>query len=155
MMSRLIPALFLLTGLIATGCKDDDDDTPATANTVELTATLSGAQQVPAVTSSGTGAFSGTYNRDTRVLTYSVTYSGLSAAPVAGHIHLGSPGKTGQVRVPFASVATSPITGTVTFAAADTAQMRTVELLLSQRAYVNLHTTANPSGEIRGNIRPK
>lgn len=111
---------------------------------VNLTATLNGAQEVPVNGSAATGTFAGTYNRNTRQLTYTVTYQGV--APTSGHIHTGTPGNNGPVVIPFASLA-SPITGTFTLNA-DLA-----DRLLNNGTYVNIHSAAFPAGEIRGNIR--
>lgn len=137
--------LCLVSLALATACKKDKDPDPTPpANTVNLSATLNSKQEVPFNSSAATGTMTGTYNKDTKVLTYTVTYTGLT--PVAGHIHRGRPGQNGGVAVPFASVATSPITGTATLTAAD------ADSLLAGKMYVNLHTAAFAGGEIRGNI---
>lgn len=139
--------LMLVAGVTLASCKDDDDDnTPS--DVVNLTATLNGANHNPAVATSATGTFTGSVNKSTKVLTYSVAYAGLT--PVNAHIHRGGPGHNGGVIVPFAPPAagyTSPIAGTFTFT-----QQADVDSLLAGRMYVNLHTAANPGGEIRGNI---
>lgn len=118
---------------------------------VRLVATLSGAAERPTpVASPGTGTFTGVLDRSTRVLSYTVTYSGFT--PTAGHIHRvapNSPTFVGPVEVPFAALG-SPITGTVTLASKERA-----DSLIRGFYYVNLHTPANPGGEIRGNIRPE
>ncbi|WP_303311454.1 CHRD domain-containing protein [Hymenobacter sp. BT730] len=127
-----------------TGCKKDDDNaTPTTSN---LQAAINGQQEVPAVTSPGSGNFTGTYDKNTHKLTYNVTYQGIT--PSAGHIHAAAPGANGPVVVPFSSIA-SPITGTATLSEADAAE------LMAGHFYVNFHTSDNPSGEIRGNITVK
>lgn len=133
----------LLGALTVSGCKKEDE--PA-KETVELTANVNGQQEVPANASTASGTMTGTYNKTTRVLTYTVTYQGIT--PAAGHIHQAAPGANGPVMVPFSSIA-SPITGTATLSQADG------DALLAGNAYVNLHTQAFPGGEIRGNIRQK
>jgi hypothetical protein len=110
---------------------------------VALTAVINGRQEVPPTPSAATGTFVGVFNKDTRVLNYTVTYTGFT--PTMGHLHRGAPGTNGPVVVPFSSL-TSPITGTFTFSEADAA------LLLNNGFYVNLHSAAFPGGEIRGNI---
>ena len=121
---------------------------PANAR-VMLTSTLSGAAELPApVASQGTGTFTGVLDRSTRVLSYTVTYSGIT--PVAGHLHRIAPNSStgvGPVEVPFAALG-SPIIGTTTL----TSQGR-ADSLINGFYYANLHTTANPGGELRGNIR--
>src|SRR5690349_5900641 len=99
-MKTFLYAFGLLLALAAApGCNDDDDDNTPVNNTVQLQATLNGAQEVPANTSTATGTFSGTYDKNTRLISYTVTYQGLT--PVAGHIHQAAPGVSGPVIVPF------------------------------------------------------
>jgi hypothetical protein len=136
-------ALLLMSSAAFTACKKDD--APAATSTVKLTAAINGQQEVPANTSTGTGTMTGSYDKTTRVLTYTVTYQGIT--PSAGHIHQAAPGVNGGVIVPFSSVAASPITGTATLSEADAAK------LLAGETYVNFHTQAYTSGEIRGNIK--
>ena len=138
--------LLLFVGLLTfTACKKDDDQQPA--NVVNLTATLDSKQAVPTTTSTATGTFTGTYDKDTKVLTYSVTYQGLT--PNKGHIHMGAPGVAGGVLLGFSSVTTSPITGTATLKTED------ADKILSGNTYVNLHSTTFGNGGIRGNITVK
>ncbi|GAB3287371.1 CHRD domain-containing protein [Hymenobacter tenuis] len=146
-MKTTFPAFLLLlfVSVAMPACNDDDDDNDTTpTTTVQLQASLTGQQEVPATPSSATGTFSGSFDKVTRVLTYTVSYQGL--APSAGHIHQGAPGINGGVLVPFSSVATSPITGTATLTEDNATK------LLAGETYVNLHTPAYPGGEIRGNI---
>lgn len=116
---------------------------------IMLTATLSGSAERPTpVVSPGTGTFTGVLDRASRVLSYTVTYSGLT--PTAGHLHRITPNSAvgnGPVEVPFAALG-SPITGMVTLAS-----VGRVDSLINGFYYANLHTPANPGGEIRGNIR--
>ena len=138
----------LLAGLATTAaCKKDKKEEPAPAQpTVYLSAVVNGAQQTPPNASTATGTFSGEFNPNTRVLTYRLVYQGLT--PSAAHIHLGAPGVSGTVIVPFTVTAAtvSPITGTVTFSETDAATFK------AQALYVNMHTAAFPNGEIRGDI---
>lgn len=120
--------------------------TPRRVAPMKLTATLSGQNEVPANNSTATGAFSGTYDSDSKVLTYEVTYQGLT--PTMGHIHRGAPGQNGGVEIGFKDVSSSPIRGTATLTAAK------ADSLMAGLYYVNLHTQAFPGGEIRGNITP-
>ncbi|MDU0370832.1 CHRD domain-containing protein [Hymenobacter endophyticus] len=147
-MLHKITSLVLAAGLLTfSACNNDDDDATPASNMVNVAATLDGKQEVPANSSTATGAMTGTYDKTTRTLTYRVTYTGLT--PAAGHIHQAAPGVNGGVIVPFSSVATSPITGTATLSEADGAK------LLSGETYVNLHTQAYSGGEIRGNMTVK
>jgi hypothetical protein len=115
-------------------------------NNVRLAASLSGSEEVPAVNTAGRGSFDGSYNKDTRMLAYTVTYTGLSGPATAAHFH--GPAAVGQnagVVVPFASAA-DPIKGETTLTDAQAAD------LLAGRWYVNVHTRAHPGGEIRGQV---
>ena len=110
-------------------------------------ATLSGAQEVPPTSSGGSGKAEVRLHGDNSI-EWKVTYSGLSAPPTAGHIH--GPAAAGQnagVQVPFASVATQPITGKAQLNATQVADLK------AGRMYVNLHTPSSPGGEIRGQLR--
>ena len=101
------------------------------------------------IASTGKGAGTFTYDPATHVLTYNVTYEGLSGPAVAAHIHgPAAPGANGPPVVPFANAA-SPITGTATLTDAQAAD------LAAGKWYVNVHTAANKGGEIRGQITAK
>jgi hypothetical protein len=111
-------------------------------------AALSGAQEVPPVTTSATGNAEVSFNSSNNQLTWRVTYSGLSGPATGAHIH--GPAAAGQnagVLVPFTNVTTQPISGQGTITAAQAAD------LAAGRWYVNVHTAANPGGEIRGQLR--
>jgi hypothetical protein len=98
------------------------------------------------ITSSGTGTATLSLDPASKVLTYTVTYSGLTGPATAAHIHAAAaPGGNGRPVVPFANPA-SPISGTVTLTDAQIADLH------NGLWYVNVHTAANGGGEIRGNI---
>jgi hypothetical protein len=135
----------LATLALATACKKDDTNTPAT---MQVSGTLNAASEVPAPTgtTTGSGTVTGTYTPTTMVLNYTITYSGLSTMPAsAGHFHFGRPGRAGSVFYTFPTT-TSPITGTVTLNPAQ------ADSLMAGRVYANLHTSANAGGEIRANV---
>ena len=118
-------------------------------NIVRLAATINGYNQTPSNNSPATGVMSGTFDKTTRLLTYTVAYDGFpaGAGPNAGHFHVTTPGMmTGDVAVALASLA-SPVNSTTTLTTAQAAQ------LLAGTMYVNLHTVAFPNGEIRGNVQ--
>ena len=154
-MKRIFSILLLATGLLAaTACsKTSDNMAPAVVALPAVSGTFSGAQQVPVATTSATGSFVGTFDKVTRELRYTITFTGLT--PVAGHLHTGAPGMLGNVFQSFPkNNATSdgyesPITGTTTLTQAQAAA------LLANGIYANLHTAANPGGEIRADLTVK
>nr|WP_245563786.1 CHRD domain-containing protein [Spirosoma luteum] len=114
---------------------------------IQLKATMSGAAERPTPNAStATGAFAGVIDPSTRVLSYTVTYSGLT--PTMGHLHrINAATGAGPVEIPFPGLA-SPIIGTTTLTTAGR-----VDSLLNGYYYANLHTTMFPAGEIRGDIK--
>src|SRR5579883_1991535 len=104
-------ALAALLGVAAPG-------RPAQAAPLSFTVALSGAQQVPPVQTAGTGTADLTYDPATQVVTWSITYSGLSSPATMAHFHgPAGPGKNAAVLIWLtkkgAAVA-SPITGKAT-----------------------------------------
>ena len=120
---------------------------PSSADTSGLTAQLVGTSEVPPTTTQGSGTLDGKFNPHTNELSYRVTYENLSGAPTAGHFHGPAlAGENAGVAIPLASDLGSPITGSATLTAPQAAE------LMAGKWYVNLHTAANPDGEIRGQV---
>ena len=118
-------------------------------NTVRIGGSMSGSEEVPVVNTAGRGMVEGTYNKETRKLAYTVTYTGLSGPATAAHFHgPASSGQNAGVVLPFADPA-DPIKGEATLTEAQAAD------LLAGRWYANVHTRANPGGEIRGQVMAK
>ncbi|MCP3370922.1 CHRD domain-containing protein [Bradyrhizobium cajani] len=118
---------------------------PASAE--KLKATLDAKSEVPAVTSSGTGTADLDYDAASKKLSWKLTYSGLSGPATAGHFHgPAEAGKNAGVAVPIANIASSPVEGSATLTDAQAAD------LLAGKYYINIHTAANPGGEIRGQV---
>jgi len=118
---------------------------PASAE--KLKATLDGKSEVPATTSSGTGTADLNYDAVSKKLSWTVTYSGLSGPATAAHFHgPAEAGKNAGVAVPIPNAAASPVKGEATLTDAQAAD------LLGGKYYVNIHTAANPGGEIRGQV---
>ena len=113
-------------------------------------ATLSGSQEVPPTNTQGRGAAEIQLNTNTYVLTWKVTYSGLSGPATAAHIHgPAGPGSNAGVLVPFAGANANPIVGQATITPQQYGD------LAAGQWYVNIHTAANPGGEIRGQLRKR
>lgn len=134
---------------------------PVQAGT-DFRAMLSGAQEVPAVNTMATGEAVFTLSPDGMSITYRVTVSNINDV-FASHIHMAPAGVNGPVVVPlFAGAKPGPFTGILaegTITAANLSGpllgMPLESLLTAIKAgntYVNVHTTAHPGGEIRGQI---
>jgi hypothetical protein len=121
--------------------------TAAFAQQVKLKAELSGAQEVPPTTTQGKGNADITFDTASKQLSWTVSYSGLSGPATAAHFHgPAEAGKNAGVAVPIPNHGTSPVTGSATLTEAQATE------LLAGRYYVNIHTAANPGGEIRGQV---
>lgn len=119
------------------------------AHAVEISAQLSSAQEVPPTQSAGTGQLTGNFDPATRALDYNLAYQGLTGPATAAHLHGPAPaGKNAPVMVPF-TVAASPISGHATLTEPQAAD------LMAGNMYANIHTAANPGGEIRGQVSHK
>jgi hypothetical protein len=120
---------------------------PCRAETINLTASLKGSEETPPNTTSGTGSLKGTYDTDSKKLTWDVTYSGLSGPATAAHFHgPAGPGKAAPVEVPAPDADKNPIVGSATLTEAQAKD------LLDGNVYFNIHTAANKAGEIRGQV---
>jgi hypothetical protein len=118
----------------------------AYAETVSLKADLKGSNEVPPNTSPATGKAEATLDTQTKVLTWTVTYADLTGPALGAHFHGPSePGKNAGIVLPFKTVQ-SPIQGTATLTENQVAD------ILAGKWYANVHTAANPGGEVRGQM---
>lgn len=142
---RTILLLVCLSGLALSS-------TPSLAASQSFEVTLTGAQQAPPVDTAGKGTAKLTYDPATRVVHWTITYEGLSGAVTMAHFHGPAElGKNAGVQVWLAkqgSAVQSPIRGHATLTPDQAKQFEAGEW------YVNLHTKANPGGEIRGQVVP-
>jgi hypothetical protein len=114
----------------------------------KLSAKLTAAREVPkpkGVPSGATGTFTGTLRG--KKLTFRLTFAHLSGKATAAHIHKGKAGKSGPVLVALCGPCKSPVVKTVTV----TSNQR--DAIEHGATYVNVHTTKNAGGEIRGQIK--
>ncbi len=119
------------------------------SHTTTFTGLMSGASEVPANDSKGTGMAEASLNQDNYMLKWRVSYSNLSGPAKAGHIHgPAAAGANAPVVFPFADPA-SVIEGSATLTPAQAADM------LAGKYYVNIHTAKFPNGEIRAQLVPK
>lgn len=119
----------------------------ARAEMVKFHGAMSTSMEVPPKSTDGKGNIDATLDTATKMLTYDLTYSGLTGPATAAHLHgPADVGANAGVLVPFAAPLTSPIHGTATLTDAQIAD------LMAGKMYANVHTAANPGGEIRGQV---
>ena len=141
--------------------------------TASFEARMTGFNEVPPILTNGTGTFHATVTATS--LTYTETFSGLTSPVLQSHIHFAERGVNGAVFVflctnlgngpagtPACPAGGGTVSRTVTAAdvlgvgsqhitAGDFAAL--LRILRSGDAYVNVHTTMFPAGEIRGQVR--
>ncbi len=120
----------------------------ASAATIHYNARLSGRSEIPKTDSKGKGRFTATYDTATKALDYKLTFDDLSGPATAAHIHgPATRAQSAGVVTPLGDKnPTSPVSGSVTLTDDQ------AKALQSAKLYVNVHTAANPGGEIRGQI---
>jgi hypothetical protein len=112
---------------------------------------MSGDQQVPALASAASGIAATTVDRETGTVTLHLHATGADDA-TASHIHPGYAGQNGGVQIGLQQDAADAGHWSVSAAQFSAAGLADY---LAGRLYVNLHTPANPAGEIRGQITPR
>ena len=142
---KRLGVLILAAGLFAACESDSTDD-----NMYSLSGSASGAQENPPVTTSGTANLSGSYNRDNNVLSYTITWSGMSGPLTAAHFHGPAPVGVNAPPVFDIDITANGISGSAS--ATVTLDDTTETHLLNGRLYYNLHTALNPAGEVRAQV---
>lgn len=122
-----------------------------------FTGTFTGAAEVPPVATNAGGTVYVFINPAGTEIKYAVSYTGLSGPLVAAHIHGGVPGVAGPIMLPL-TPGPSTMFGSLTQAnfqstSAATTWAGALSLIRTGKAYVNLHTAAHPSGEVRAQLR--
>ena len=131
-------------------------------------ARLRGLEETPAVITNATGTFQATPT--STGFNYTLTYSGLSSTALFAHIHIGQRNVAGAVVIflcggggkPSCPATSGSVSGTIS--AADVVNVpaqgitggdltNVLRAIRSGVAYVNVHSTTSPTGEIRGQIR--
>lgn len=126
--------------------------TPVPGQQTQFAATLTGSQEVPSVNTSGYGSARLQMNAERTEVTIEVTATGLSGPLTGAHIHEGMAGASGPAVKPL-EIKGNTVKGV--WRLNDTVSPLTSDLitkLMNGQLYINLHTTANPNGEIRGQI---
>jgi hypothetical protein len=120
---------------------------PAAAATLKYTADLEAVSETPPTASTGTGMAAVSYDTTSKMLTWTITYKGLTGDATAAHFHgPAAVGSKAPPVVPTNGNLASPITGTATLSAKQAAD------LAAGMWYFNVHTAKYPDGEIRGQV---
>ena len=137
---------------------------PASAQTFTLTATLTGANETPAPINTGAfGSATVTLNVTTRSISWVVDVFNLPSGVTAGHIHVGAVGTPGPTVVNFVV----PTTASNDFRIAGSLNATEwtlrpdqgirsaddmIQAILGGNSYVNVHSSVNGGGEVRGQL---
>lgn len=168
-MKKLVIAT-ALGALFAAGIASADDN---------VRATLIGFQEVPSVSTDGSGTFEAVINKNGDAIDFEITYTGIQGTVTQSHMHVGQRSVNGGIVLWICGTATNPepanagntnvctspnghFTGTWTGANVQTLgtqQIKTgeldevIEAIRAGVAYVNVHSNLSPGGEIRGQVR--
>jgi len=156
-----------LAALFAAGAASADD---------KVRARLSGLQEVPVVSTEANGTFEADIGRTGDAIDYEITYTGMQGTVTQSHMHVGQRSVNGGIVLWICGSATNPgPAGTQVCTSPNghfagtwrpenvqnvaTQQIATGELdeviaaIRAGAAYVNVHTSLSPGGEIRGQVR--
>lgn len=150
-MFRHFALLSLALGLTVAACDEDDGTGPAPRH---LTATLNGANERPdTVNTTAAGTMTMTVPVGSSTMSWVLNITGWPAGvtPTAAHIHRGGPDQTAGFFVNFTPTFT--VTGTTVNASGSIAVPDSLFTLVANNlAYVNVHSSRKPAGEIRGQV---
>jgi hypothetical protein len=149
MFRAAIPAVVASAAFALAGCATMDsmwDSTKAVFSGNNVT--MSGAEEVPPVTTSGSGSGTITVNDDKSV-SGSVKITGFAATVT--HIHIGERGKNGPVILPLTK-GSDGITWSLPAGSKLTDAQ--YEAYKAGNLYINSHSAANKGGEVRGQLKP-
>jgi hypothetical protein len=155
--TRLMMCLAVAVPMLTFACQDEDTLAPAPDPERSFVVTMTGAKEKPnAISPAGTGSATFTLNAAETQLDYSISVSGMTSNITASHIHLGNANVAGSVIIGL----TTPVNGgTVTGSITSTTALglglsfkSLIDLIRNGDTYVNVHTSNNTGGEIRGQI---
>jgi hypothetical protein len=153
--ARLMTCAVLITSLFFAGCKKDDDDEPESL-IKKVTVQMTGAQEVPPVTTSGSGTAEISYDPTIKVIAYKLTWQLGSPSSTTTNMHFhgsetGSDAVSSGVVIPITGFSTGS-SGTLTGTTPALTDVQAAQLLAG-KWYVNIHSSIYPAGELRGNIK--
>jgi uncharacterized membrane protein len=151
--NRIYAIIVVATLCMVTACKKDKDPVDLTKKT---TITLSGAQEVPANASTGTGTGQISFNPTTKIISYNFTWQLGSTTATTTNMHFhgaedGSDTKSSVVAIGITGFTTAS-TGTMTGQTVALTDAQ-VNQLLAGKWYLNIHSSTVAGGELRGNIK--
>jgi hypothetical protein len=142
--------------------------TQASAQIITLTANLNGGKETPAIINTGAvGTAEVSVDATNREVAVTLNVFNIPTATTAGHIHIGALGTPGPVVLNFPTTlpgrtgdfSTVFRLGASAFVARPAIGINTIDdaiqAIVGGNAYVNIHTTQYPSGEIRGQLKVK
>jgi hypothetical protein len=165
--------VFLVGGLFLSSCqKESVEPQPnaaatqtADANSANrnYTAHLTGDQEVPVVATTATGQAKYQLSKDGTSLSYKLIVANIQTTVLFGHLHLGAAGTNGGVVVDLVGRTGPSPQGVIAEGTITRAQLKgalagqplsaLVAAMDAGNVYTNVHSTANPGGEIRGQVR--
>ena len=138
---------------------------------------LTGYQEVPAVSTVASGDFKAVINEEETSIDYELSYSDLEGTVTQAHIHFGQTGVSGGISAWLCGTASNPgptgtqvcpappatVTGTITaaqvvgpagqgIAAGEFGEL--VEAIRAGKTYANVHSTKFTGGEVRSQLGP-
>ncbi len=123
---------------------------PGRAATMTFKADMKGSTEVPPNQSPGTWTVTATFDPATKELSWNGSFSGLTGPATAAHFHgPAEVGKNAGVQVWISEKGKnleSPFKGSATLTDAQAADLQ------NGLMYANIHTAANPGGELRGQL---
>jgi hypothetical protein len=128
---------------------------PSSAALWFLQATLTGSQEVPPVTTNASGTLFGSYDDVSKTISLAILINGISQGNLtASHLHRAPAGSNGPVIFNIGGGAAYAVLGGQLMKVISNAPFPAAEEvhLLAGNVYINVHTTAFPAGEIRGQI---
>jgi hypothetical protein len=154
--TRLARASFVCSsiGLAACSLFSSAPPKPEAPKGIVYGTSLSGRDEVPPTNSRGAnGEARLEYDKASRMVYWTVTFSRLTSTGTAAHVHgPAAPGSNAPVVLDLARnvfPVVSPLKGSATLTDAQAAD------LMAGKWYVNIHTQDNPDGEIRGQLLAK
>jgi len=144
--------LLSLALLCFTSC-DKNDDKKDNQIVEKKGISIDGAQEVPAKTVTAYGTADVSYNKGTKMMNFTLNWTGLSGVPTGAHIH-GPAAKGVNAGIKFDFFNAIPKTASGTYSSSVTVDNVSIkeDSLLNGFYYFNIHTDLNKGGEIRGQI---